>query len=195
MTLAEIQAAACESKIACLNDKDLLIVIAEAIRQGGGGGGGDATLFSVIKDIPNAQILTLPSTPVEMVAPTEILGYVGAPTQLPLVESGYVRWKTFVANLGNVTTSSFKFAWGSDYSADASNSIAIDMGNSHLLPFGTFGKYTVGTVNLEGGLQDNGVFIAVSNGGNFTGGNAGNILQVALFYRIWDFTTGQFIEA
>lgn len=63
-TADETLAAACESKIACLSNRDLLIVIAEALSQGAGGGGDVTQVASVLLD--HDQVRQLPTTPVQM---------------------------------------------------------------------------------------------------------------------------------
>jgi hypothetical protein len=43
-TANELLEAACESKVACLTNRDLLVVIAEALAQGAAGGGGSGVV-------------------------------------------------------------------------------------------------------------------------------------------------------
>lgn len=50
MTATEILTAACDSKIACLDERDLLIVIAEALAQGAAGGGGSGVVSDGVVD-------------------------------------------------------------------------------------------------------------------------------------------------
>ena len=157
----------------------------------GGNLGGGVAPRSAVLELTNAQILALPTTPIAIVPATEILGYVGAPTRLPVIDVGYVGWKNVAGVYGNITASSFLFAWGSDWSANASNTVVMDLGNVHLYPFGQF--VPLGTTsNMFGGLEDNGLYLAGSNTGNFTGGDAANVMLVAVFYRIWNFSTGAF---
>jgi hypothetical protein len=58
-------------------------IAAAAVSGGGGGGGGGVGVESVHVTIPHAQILTLKTTPVTLVAATEVLNYDGVPATIP----------------------------------------------------------------------------------------------------------------
>lgn len=190
-TATELLAAACESKIACLENKDLLIVIAEALAQGAGGGGGEeAAMHDVTFELDNDDVLALHNG-FAVVPPTEVLGYSGQPSQMPIIVSAVLMFTTWGGAYNNAAGVDLLFAYGSDFSADASTTIDFN-GMVTTGPVGRiFHLISVDGVNVNNNIEDNGIYLFLS--GAVIDGNAANRLRITLTYRVWDLATGTYV--
>lgn len=174
---------------------------------GGGLGFGRLPRKAVVS-LSHGQILSLPSTPVRVLAETEVLDYSGQPARLPLLERVVLHWASFggVA-YGNISGGGFIFlAYGSDGGGTASGpldaNVFLVQGNSRpvaqLFPMafqadGLFsGRVETFPVNIRNSIFDNGLYLSASNSGSYTAGHASDIVRVSLLYRIFNTQTGEF---
>lgn len=151
------------------------------------------------------QIKALPSVPVAVVAPTEILNYAGNPTQFFLPVSGAAfLTKPNNNGYGNVDAPNLILAWGSDWSTSiglaaewqeigtaapilgpitGAFSDALDWLLTFIMGPSTFG---------DGSIQDNGIFVLIFNDfGDLLGGDPDNTLKVSLGFLVFDVALGR----
>ncbi len=155
------------------------------------------TIYRANALLSDAQIKTLPSSPIAVVAATETLGYAGFPTTIPIIQSGIAILNATAGAYANITGDGSSFlllAYGSDWSLNASMLLEVGLvGTDPAVIFGKldnqarksfypFSGIGAGIV-YEGGLQDNGIAIAANNpAGNFTLGHSSNTLRVIVDY-------------
>lgn len=160
---------------------------------GGSGGGGASVLSQATATLTNAQVLALPTTPVQLVAAP------GAnKTLVPIHAVFALRW---TANYANFAASGFL---GVDIASDAGVFMALldqAIGQvANLLAAGSdFEALTgpaapvAGNVDIAAlgdtlaAISNKALTVQADNGasGNYTGGNAANTLQVsALYYTL-----------
>lgn len=164
---------------------------------------------SAAKTLTNAQILALPTAAIEII-PAQ-----GANTIIvPQFAWLYLHWVADYDNIGSTSRLGFEYGTSSA-STLVSLQEAIASSVSNLLVDGASHPAFLG-LNFEmntaaSGVTKSGVgqflddpdtinsaikIYAVNSGshtGNFTGGNAGNTLQVSVSYLVWNITTGQFV--
>lgn len=156
-----------------------------------GKGGSPSSILVATKTLTNAQILTLPSTPVELVA---------APgTGKALIFFGAFFETTYATDYSNVHADSrgviANANWGRDHSTliKTNGLFTVTSGIGFLPPVAIqdtlagWESYLLG-INGMGSKTDTGFFLHVDNAGNgdFTGGNAANTLEITIFYYIVD---------
>lgn len=166
------------------------------------GGGGSGAFLSTTVTLTAAEILTLPSTPVELVAPTEILDYGSPPSSLPfpLMCNGWLKMSEAWDNVGNPVF--LDLCWGSDYSSLIGRAVewlTTDPPGFNSYGNGAFSRSGNGDWAIPfvlapnpfggAGYQDNGIYVAVSqNGsptlGDFTGGDPDATLTLTTFYYV-----------
>lgn len=146
--------------------------------------------------LTDAQIKSLPTTPVVLIPATDTLGYSGTPTQLvvPVFACAIANFVTGYTNVDSQAT--MRIAFGSDWSADVSAGTRVSpftAVGSRFYPF--IGEASaVGDIlspevsTLTDGLEDNAIALACNNqiNGVFTGGNAANTLTVTIIYLTVD---------
>lgn len=159
-----------------------------------GGGGGSSPFLVASATLTHAQILTLPSTPVEVIAPTEILDYNSEPTSLP-----YPVWAAgWMLAHGDVYNNlglapKLMLVHGSDWSslvALEAELVAADPPTLQLATIGFTGtsstvSFIVGNNPEQGAaFKDNGLYVALDAPGNLTDGNAADTLTIEVVYRV-----------
>jgi hypothetical protein len=169
----------------------------------GGGGGGASAVQSAIVEIPHADILTLPTSFVEILPATEIYGYAAVPTEIFVPVAVNLYFDIQAGAYSNVAaTCEFAISFGSDGSLDWSPAVThFNMGspleNARLrlsqipsLLFVVAGGPGSPARNdgfngmLDNNLQDNAIILRCSNAasGNFTGGDSANTITAELLY-------------
>jgi len=153
------------------------------------------SVFSQTVTLTNAQIKALPVTPVVIVPATEVIDYVGIPTQLQIPIFAMVRSVIPVAydnlnvslttniNLGsdNSFTFSGPLAGGALYQYDGSVAFYASPAQTGA----SFGSpVTAAFNNIKDSLYDNAIVLAVNNQGDgvFTQGDDENSLIVTVLY-------------
>lgn len=167
-------------------------------------------IYQVTKTLNNVQIIALPTTPIVIVPPTEVLEYSGTPTQVPFPTLSFFSVNTLAGLYTNVDAGGkFVFQMGSDQSADL---LSVDHGylgnpltnaevrmfraqttaslvslpaapaDPHAHPFDGI------SIKLSDNLEDNALVLWFNNNGDgvFTGGHASNSLKLTMFYTIID---------
>lgn len=159
-----------------------------------GGGGG---ILTVSKTLTNAEILSLPTTPVVLIPATQTLNYSGTPASLPIPVTALVSCPAATANYTNAdATFVFRLVWGSDYSLDVAAILNATL-NGERVPsaypvvgvteLNVFSSPNLGLAQQSSGtFFDNALALAAKNGalGNLTGGNAANTLRVTVAYFV-----------
>lgn len=161
--------------------------------------GGSGVLLTATVTLDNDQIKALPTTPVVIVPATEVLDYVGMPTELPVPFMATMTFDTSAGAYTNVTTDHvpyFIVAFGADWSWSATvRTIELipdsaDVKFAWLPPDTQTGvlspDFTAAETFGADSLQDNALVVACNNGasGDFTGGNAANTLKVTVYYVV-----------
>lgn len=158
------------------------------------------TIFSQPRELTDADIKALPTTPFVLVEPTETLNYSGLPTQLQVPLFVIVR---VVNSTGDYTNINALCLTNINLGSDNSLTFSPPMGGSEIfndLGFATFFSQPARTGDASGdpilpffntltdALLDNAIVLAVNNqgDGNFTGGNAANRIRVTVLYTIID---------
>lgn len=148
-------------------------------------------------ELDHTQILALASTPQQIIAATETLAYVGSPTMLPIPFAAFAVLKRGAHYTNVDVAANLLLVWGSDQSV---NACSADRGNGSATPspffaggsgqpdsaVAVFGAAQFDNgFNLAGDFNDNGLYLALANGGSgdIAGGDAGDTLQVTVFYR------------
>lgn len=151
--------------------------------------------------ISNDQIINGPTTPIELIPPTELLNYSGTPSVLPVPVLATLTLDNTSGVYGNISTNSkMLLAWGSDWSATALYSLKINAGTGEQTfqsMNGIFngqsggGGYIVAfngpmipvEFPIHDNIQDNGLYLVLSNpDGNLSLGHANNYGLVNLYY-------------
>lgn len=165
--------------------------------------GEEDIMLSATVTLTDAQIKDV-GTPFVIIPATEVLGYNGAPTQIPVPLSAVIRLDNSAGEYGNVGVSTFVIALGSDWSL---NFLSVQAGNLtgagavHTYITSPFDPNTSDNVpvdsdphvhaitvpftgiDLTDNIEDNAIAIVLSNSdGDLTGGNAANSLKVTVFY-------------
>lgn len=161
------------------------------------GGLGGAFRQQVVS-LTNAQVLALPTTPVEIV-PSPGVGY----SLIPVVMTIYQNFQSaVVAGAGN----SIQLMYGSGISHPASRILNVALGLTnprvYLLSFpqsfvGVGGAFDAHVVDYDPGTgvyQDTGLYLNDYFGGvsDYTGGHANNVFRVTLMYLKLQLATGNF---
>lgn len=165
------------------------------------------TMRSATIELADAQIKALPTTPIVIVPPTEVLNYSGMPTSIPVPVLTVVSANPWTAGYANLAAGSSANRFGLFYGSDAGNGspcatvwptdFSDTNGSFYLL--GANAKMVVDDATIEGnllalldGLLDNGLAFWVSNGGlgNFTEGHVNNTLRISVAYMVFNLSTG-----
>jgi hypothetical protein len=156
-------------------------------------------IFFASKTLTDAQIKALPTTPIVLVPPTEVINYTGLPTKLQLPLFGF----SIVTNLtGAYTNVDAAVNWFINLGSDNSFTFSTGLQGNGVAGFGGVAWYAPSQLtgsaandptrasanNLDSSLLDNAIVLAVNNqgDGNFTGGDPANALHVTVFYTIID---------
>ena len=147
-----------------------------------------------IVTLTNAQVINLPSTPIELIA--------AIPGAIVYPISAWMRL-TWVADYGAIdAASALQVCWGFDSSSSLVSIVERVGGISELLSagknrsafMGIFSTISAPPMFAVSSMDDNEcvnvpVVLALDNGGGaatLSGGNAGNSLKVAVFYNVFE---------
>lgn len=166
-------------------------------------GSSDEDFMQATLTLNNAQIKDV-NTPYVIIPATEVLGYIGVPTSIPVPINITITVNTLAGSYTNVDGDiEWIIAIGSDWSCDLMSASAASLGNSGgLIYFPNYiGHITTATLsddvnphvhlvnallngyNLDGGIQDNALAIVLKNAlGDLADGHADNTLTVTVAY-------------
>lgn len=160
---------------------------------------GVVTILSQAIELTDAQIRAAPTTPTVIVPATEVLGYVGLPTQIPLPLAFVVSANISAGAYTNVDpVAAFIIAVGSDWSLNGLRANVDTMAqiNDAVSVIGIANSFDPTIVDStiiplhisSGGIQDNALAFVINNNGagNLTGGNAANSMKVTVLYTVID---------
>jgi hypothetical protein len=159
----------------------------------------EVTILAQPFALSHAEILTWPTSPKEVIPPTEVLNYSGSPSSLFLPVGLQLVVNTTAGAYENVDgTAEVRVDIGSDQS-DATvlvreNKILAALSNAgHIIAVtGWMGNLEVISdfvvpirLRLRNNLQDNAVLVSLRNGeaGNLTGGHVDNYVKGAVLYQ------------
>ena len=168
--------------------------------------GGVAGVASATVTLTNAQVLTLPTTPVRVVQPTVHLNYSGAPPAIPYLLGAVVILNNAGGLYTNVGTPCvITFGIGSDVSfnvcdayrqgatasggaipdfdTDAVTEFSAVQSTDHIFTFAAPSRLSFTT--LKDQIFDNAIVVSLGNAGlgNLTGGHAANSMTVTAYYQ------------
>jgi hypothetical protein len=147
--------------------------------------------------VTDAQIKTLPSVPVQIVVPTEILNYESLPQELAFPFFTIATLNNGVPYTNVTDGSSLLLAWGSGWDLACQYSTRMDSesfartnmngifnGGPPPSIIGFNGPVLTDGSLLNPMLSDNGLYLAMNNSdGNLTGGDPANTLVITTNYR------------
>lgn len=152
-----------------------------------------ADILVATATITNDQILSIVSTPAQLIAPTEHPNFVGQPSSWLLPIAVVLDCDFTAAEYTNVDAGMLLYVVVSadweltmltyfHHGAQASASFAFGNVKPHYVPF--LGPPYWDGDNPNGGIADNGLYLAVSNSGlgDFTGGDPANQIKARIFY-------------
>lgn len=156
----------------------------------------EVTIYQASVTLTDAQIKALPTTSVPILAPTDILGYSGAPGSLfmPTLAVLQMNVADETRSYTNVDdAAAVILAWGSDQSwnimdlSHITEPVLLGTDEPRAVRFKEVADASA-LLALDGLLEDNGLHLVATNGaaGNFTGGNAANTLKVTVWYGIFE---------
>lgn len=166
--------------------------VAEALAASQPGGGSGYLVKSDLVTLDNAQILALPTTPIQIVAAP------GENKFISLVQ-GVIILDNVAGAYGNITggaTTYIAFAVGNQISSNLY--IESDMGDMEFpgdspypIVFSTPANIGTGVFAAAGpsdaeSVDNMPLYIKAQNTGNFTGGHADNTLKVTVYYLVVD---------
>ena len=160
------------------------------------------TIQTATVTLSRAQILTLPTTPVQLVPATEPgLNYSTSPTELPFVLGGYIQINLTGTVYGNISADDTLYrllvCWGSDFSVAAAEASLRGASNGDNMrarfesPSGGRFWWNLGVLDPDMyrgvDFNDNGLYVAMRNPpGNLTGGHASDTLKATVYYVVID---------
>lgn len=149
--------------------------------------------------LTDAEIKTLPTTPVVILAASDVLGGVGTPTRLPILLDVHLYTNNWpAAYVGADPFGHLKVYLGSDgrdgYGAVAAelsvvDTVLLNTGvNARWLPIAHM------SYSLVDALPDTALVLQFDTAGDdLTGGDAANTLTAVVLYLIWDVAAGRYV--
>jgi hypothetical protein len=158
--------------------------------------GGSSPLLVASATLNNAQIKALPTTAIQIVAPTEVLDYEGFPVSVPVPVVAIISSNLWSTSYGNNDTNRWGLFYGSDRSAgpiitSILNSDFAQDGGKMFYILGAGGVTSADPLEgmyqpLYGSLLDNGLYLGViSFIGDMTGGDPANTMKVTVLYYVY----------